>query len=124
MKKHLSKIFLAAFAVMLLSVSVLVGCGESAPTSMDGTTWDIVTVLYKGEEIDARAGLASEGYPEGVWIEFHDGKATTYGAGQAITLDYTYENGQGVIGGYVQFYVNGNTMTVIENEKKMTMQRR
>ena len=78
----------------------------------------------QGEEIDARAGLAEEGYPEGVWMEFHDGQVTTYGAGHAITQNYTYENGQGNIGGYVQFYVNGNSMTVIENEKKMTMQRR
>ena len=126
MKKTVLKILPAAIAVLVLSVSILVGCGESVPGTMDGTTWDIVTVMYNGQEVDARTALASEGYPEGVWMEFRDGKATTYGAGHAVTLDYTYdsESGQGNIGGYVQFYVNGNSMTVIENEKKMTMQRR
>ena len=106
MKKAVSKILPAAVAVLLLSLSVLAGCGGSAPGTLDGTTWDIVTVKVNGENIDANAELAAEGYSGSVSMEFHDGVVTTSGLGQQITYPYTYENGQGNIGSDVRFTVS------------------
>ena len=120
MKKHLYKIMLAVFAVMLLSMSVLVGCG-GAPESLDGTKWELSKLSGNGIEMDAKqaaAMLTTGGSADGLYIEFKDGKA--YASGSSSAQEYTYEGGKITMDGQ-QGTVNGNTMTFTINQNGMEL---
>ena len=122
MKKHLSKILLAAFAVMLLSMSVLVGC-ESTPDSLEGTKWGIESVSYNGQTMDINQYAQAIGVSaDEMTIEFKDGKAIA-GGGETSAVDYTYENGKVSIMG-TEFTVNGNTMEAEQDGAKIVMKRK
>ena len=120
MKKHLSKILLAAFAVMLLSMSLLVGCGGAAPESLEGTKWSITKVSANGMEMDvAQFAQMSGSAADKMYIEFKGGKAVSFTGDVA---DYTYENGKLVIDGQ-EVQVNGDTMSVDTGGVKMEMKK-
>ena len=120
MKKHLSKILLAAFAVMLLSMTVLVGCGGGSAESLEGTKWSITKLSASGVEMDVaqfaqRLGVSADQLA----IEFKDGKAIGF---TGEPTDYTYENGKLVIAGR-EVQLNGNTMSVEVDGLSMTLQK-
>ena len=121
MKKHLSKILLAAFAVMLLSMSVLVGCGGGAPESLEGTKWVITKISEGGAEVPVAQFAEEFGVSEDkMYIEFHDNKATSNFTG--VTTDYTYKDGKLIVDN-IEFQVDGNTMTVDDGGVAMTLQK-
>ena len=123
MKKHLSKILLAAFAVMLLSMSVLVGCGGGAPETLDGTKWGIDSVSYNGVSMDiAQYAQMTGASADQLTIEFKDGKAIAGGA-ESSAVEYKYEDGKVTIQG-ATFTVNGNTMEAEQNGAKIVMKRK
>ena len=132
MKKHGMKVFFAVVAVLLLSMAVLVGCGDSTPENLTGTRWDVSAVKVDGQEVDARSWMAQQGYPEGsvISLEFSEDKASMKISGETITKNYTYETGQGTMDntGNVEndempFTVSGNTMWVTIGNGEMTFQR-
>ena len=124
MKKHLEKVLLAAFAVMLLSMSVLVGCGGGGtPESLDGTKWELSKVSGNGIEMDAKqaAMMLATGDSDAAAnmnFEFKDGKVYVFG--ETDGKDYTYENGKITLDGQ-QGTVNGNSMTFDINENGVTL---
>ena len=124
MKKHLSKILLAAVAVMLLSMSVLVGCGGGGtPDSLEGTKWGIESISYNGVNMDVAQYAQMAGVSaDQMVIEFKDGKATAAGVGSSA-VDYTYENGKVTIQG-TTFDVKGDTMEIEESGVKMVLKRK
>ena len=124
MKKHLTKILLAAFAVMLLSMSVLVGCGGGGSAeSLEGTKWSITKVSAGGVDMDVAQYAKMAGVStDNMYIEFKGGKAIANMAGTSSSADYTYENGKLVIDGQ-EVQVNGNTMSVESGGVSMTLQK-
>ena len=124
MKKHLTKVLLAAFAVMLLSMSVLVGCGGGGSTeSLEGTKWTITKVSASGYDMDIQQYAQMAGVSaDNLYIEFKDGKAIANMAGTSTSADYTYEGGKLTIEGQ-EVKLDGNTMTVETNGVSMTLQK-
>ena len=132
MKKHLSKVLLAAFAVMLLSMSLLVGCGGGAPASLDGTRWEITKVSMNGVEMDARQYYQQQnaGYVAGV-LEFRQGMLYSYLVdqyGEAEPMEateYAYMNDRLYFNNVeMPVQINGNTMLIDEGGNLLTLQRR
>ena len=114
MKKHLSKILLAAFAVMLLSMSVLVGCGGGTPDSLEGTRWEPDSVTYNGQTLDISQYAQIVEIPASdMSIDFKDGKVI-FGGVYTSSDDYTYENGKVSFRG-VTFDVKGDSMELEED---------
>ena len=120
MKKRYIQVLLAAFAVMLLSVSVLVGCGSggAAPESLEGTKWEITTISGGGQTMDFKEYAKQAGVSDSMYVEFKNGKAIEPFDG--TSADYTYENGKLIIDGR-EVSLNGNTMTIEANNFTMTL---
>ena len=126
MKKRLPQILLAAFAVMLLSMTILVGCGESTPDNLTGTRWDLSAVTVNGQETDAQTWKSQQGYPEGSTIafEFTEDQATMVLINERLSHPYYYETGWGNINNEeMPFTIDGSTMWVTIGDGQMTFQR-
>lgn len=103
----MKKVILSVFAVMILAVSLLVGCGGGAPNTLEGTTWTIEEASQNGMDVIEMAGQM--GLSGESTCVFQDGEVTLTLVGQKITSDYTYENGQLTIEGETA-PVNGDTV--------------
>ena len=102
----MKKAIMAIAAVMVLSLSLLVGCGDT-PDSLEGTTWEITSISYSGQSIDpSTMGDAR--------ITFKDGMVGPTDSNPENLVAYTYEDGIVIFNDTV-FEVNGNTMTASQN---------
>lgn len=100
----MKKIIVSLVAVMVLAMSLLVGCGNSssggnAPETLEGTTWEAVTVTKDGKSYDMDELLKDSAAIGGVTVEFQDGKVIAQFMGQKSETGYTYEEGKLTIEG-------------------------
>lgn len=125
----MKKIVLAIFAVMVLSLSLLVGCGENTEyvddfgsevgvenlKTLEGTTWNVIRFEADREQITPKEDSAS------VTVTFKDGDAVLKGLGEEDrVIAYSYEDGVLIIEG-TTCDVRGETIIVTEGEITMTM---
>ena len=128
MKKYLSKVLLAAFAVMLLSMSVLVGCGGSKLETIDDTVWKVTqftmpdkAVASISEEAKAIASMLTPSVVNNMTVEFQNGVATVKLGGKTMSkVNYTYSNGKLTIEGQT-FDVGSNSITINRDGGSMTL---
>lgn len=109
----MKKIVMAVAAVMVLSLSLLVGCGGgNAPDTLEGTTWEVSQYSMNGQEMDLSAlGMR-------LTLRFENGQVISNGFIE--TADYTYENGKLTIEGDTAA-VTGSTIHFETGSISMTL---
>ena len=124
----MKKIVLSIFAVMVLCLSLLVGCGGNTdfdetgsqigvenPKTLEGTTWEVIRFEADREQITPKEDSPS------VTVTFKDGEAILKGLGdEDRVIAYSYEDGVLIIEG-TSCDVRGETITVTEGDITMTM---
>ena len=115
----MKKIVMAIAAVMVLSLSLLVGCGGSAPETLEGTTWEITEYVIEGQKMDINA-LTQLAGTEAPALKFENGMVSISGLGSMGSTAYTYENGKLTIEGET-VDVTGNTIHVGFGNSSMTL---
>jgi uncharacterized lipoprotein YehR (DUF1307 family) len=93
----MKKILAAMVAVMAVATMLLVGCGSSAPETLEGTVWEVTAAEANGVDIigtASAAGLSGE-----MTCTFQDGEAVLNLMGQENTATYTYKDGTVTIEG-------------------------
>ena len=118
----MKKIIMAIAAVMVLSLSLLVGCGGNAPETLEGTTWEITEYVLEGQKVDINAltQLAGMDAPS---LKFENGEVSISGLGSVGSTPYTYENGKLTIQGD-SVDVNGDTIQVAFGNSSMTLKKK
>lgn len=111
------KIFALAIAAVL-AMALLVGCGgdatANAPETLEGTTWETVTMVREGQSYDMEEMLKSGAAAYSIKVEFKDGKAIAHFGDEKSESDYTYEDGT--------LTIQGQTIQVGEKELTLSME--
>ena len=122
---EMKKIIMAVAAVMVLSLSLLVGCGGGAPDTLEGTTWSIKEVSMNGQTVEVQklAEALGESTDNYVVTFGENGQGTANAVGNSMAFEYSYENGKLITGGQT-FDVNGDTIVMETGGMSMTLSRR
>ena len=113
----MKKIIMVVAAVMVLSLSLLVGCGGGgeAPETLEGTTWEVTQYSMDGQNMDLDLlGVT-------LTLHFENGQVTSNGFVETTT--YTYENGKLTIDGDTGD-VTGDTIHLSSGGNSMTLTRK
>jgi ABC-type glycerol-3-phosphate transport system substrate-binding protein len=116
------RIFAMAAAVLVIA-ALLVGCGSSVDT-LEGTTWEITSMTYNGQEIDVSQMASAIGATDGFTVSFgENGEGTAEAMGQSQTFTYEYKDGKLITEGE-SFDVNGDTIVMEMDGASMTLKKK
>ena len=121
----MKKIIMAIAAVMVLSLSLLVGCGGGAPETLEGTTWSITEVSVNGQKVDVNQLAEALGQSTDNYVVTFgaNGQGTANAAGNSMTFEYSYADGKLSTAGQT-FDVSGDTIVMEANGMSMTLARK
>lgn len=120
----MKKIVLSLVAVMVLAMSLLVGCGGGTPDSLEGSTWEITSMKANGQEIDVKKMSEAIGESGGFTVSFGaNGEGKVEAMGQSQTFEYEYKDGKLITEGE-SFDVNGDTIVMEAGGASMTLKRK
>lgn len=119
------KILFSMVAVVVLAMSLLVGCGGGAPATLEGTTWEITNMKMNGQEIDVKKMAETIGAKDGFIAEF---KTETTGVikamGNSDEFDYEYKDGKLTLEGET-YNVGGDTIVMEKDgDNSLTMKKK
>lgn len=120
----MKKAIFSMLAVLVLAVTLLVGCSSEAPDTLEGTTWSIVSVASGDQTLDVKEMAEKMGASDQCIVTFEeDGKGVARVVDQVQNFTYSYEKGKLTTEGKT-FDVTGDKIVLEMDGVTMTLERK
>lgn len=118
----MKKLIVSAVAAMVLTVTLLVGCGGNPSNMMQGTKWEVTTMEMNGKTYDVKELAQQAGMDGGITVEFSGDKAILNVLGEKNETPYEYSDGKVTIQGE-SYVVNGDTFRMEIDGQILTLKK-